>query len=62
MPLFQKTAWFLLLVVFMVGNTAKAQDSTNTEGANRLQRYELVIGSGLAFSLVDYLGYNIFVT
>jgi hypothetical protein len=44
---------------------AKAQDSTHTDGAKPidkpLERYEYVIGSCLAFSLVDYLGYNILV-
>ncbi len=45
---------------------AKAQcwvnlDSTKTDGVQRFERYEAVIGSCLAFSLLDYTGYNIFV-
>ena len=35
------------------------QDSTKTDGAQRLERYELVIGSALVFSLEDYVGYNL---
>jgi hypothetical protein len=42
-------------------SSAKAQDSIHTAGELRLKRYESVIGSCLAFSLVDYAGYNIFV-
>ena len=50
-----------MILLSFAGSPAKAQDSTHTDGELRLKRYELVIGSGLAFSLVDYFGYNIFV-
>ncbi len=56
------------MLLSLVAMRAMAQDSTRTVGEQhpagelRLKRYELVVGSGLAFSLVDYLGYNIFVT
>ena len=51
-----------MFLILFADSAAKYQDSTHTAGQLRLKRYELVIGSGLAFSLVDYLGYNIFVT
>ena len=57
-----KTIFFLTLALSLIALSVKAQDSTHTEGEQRLERYELVIGSALAFSLVDYIGYNIFVT
>jgi hypothetical protein len=43
-----------ILLLIMTTNV-RGQDST------RLKRIEYVVGSCLAFSLVDYLGYNIFV-
>ncbi len=51
-----------MILLSFAGASAKAQDSTHTAGELRLERYELVIGSALTFSLVEYLGYNIFVT
>jgi hypothetical protein len=57
-----KTIFFLMLALSLTVSCAKAQDSTHTAGDLRLERYELVLGSALTFSLVDYLGYNIFVT
>jgi hypothetical protein len=35
------------------------QDSTKTDGAQRLERIEYVVGASLAFSLFDYVGYNL---
>jgi hypothetical protein len=50
----KKLLIFAMLVLLMATNV-RGQDST------RLKRIEYVVGSSLAFSLVDYLGYNILV-
>jgi hypothetical protein len=54
-----KTFSLLTLSLSLAVPSAKAQDSTHTEGVRRLERYELVIGSGLVFSLGDYIGFNL---
>jgi hypothetical protein len=61
-----KAISLLTLALSIAVSQAKAQnaanqDSTNTDGAQRLERFEFVLGSCLAFSLADYAGYNIFV-
>jgi hypothetical protein len=56
------TLFLSLAVLPAKAQSWTTQDSTKTAGEQRLERYELVIGSALAFSLVDYIGYNIFVT
>ncbi len=47
---------FVVLALLIINNSSKAQDST------RLERYGYVVGSCLAFSLLDYIGYNTLVT
>ncbi len=44
---------FLGLLLATSHTTLHAQDST------RLQRYEYVVGASLAFSLLDYVGFNL---
>src|ERR1035437_2471362 len=48
-----KTLAMTLLFALLLASSARAQDST------RLQRFEYVIGASLAFSLLDYVGYNL---
>jgi hypothetical protein len=48
---------FGVAILLILNDSAKAQAHST-----RLQRYESVIGSCLAFSLLDYVGYNIIVT
>lgn len=54
---------FLLSICLLLSTilNARAQDTTNVAGGNRLERYGAVLGSGMVFSLLDYVGYNIFV-
>src|ERR1017187_1771536 len=61
-----KAISLLTLALSLTVTQAKAQsaplnDSTTSDQVKPLERYECVIGSCLAFSLVDYLGYNILV-
>jgi hypothetical protein len=42
-----------VLALFILNNSAKAQDST------RLERYGYVIGASLAYSLFDYVGWSL---
>ena len=48
-----KTLAMTLLFALLLASSARAQDST------RLQRFEYVIGASLAFSLLDYVGFNL---
>lgn len=48
-----RTLLIALILVFLGSSGARAQDST------RLQRYEYVVGASLAFSLLDYVGFNL---
>jgi hypothetical protein len=48
-----KVAIIVLIILFAKPYSANAQDST------RLTRIEYVIGASLAFSLIDYVGFNI---
>ena len=59
-----KIILFLTLFLSLAVLPAKAQswttqDSTKTDGAQRLERIEYVVGASLAFSLFDYVGYNL---
>jgi hypothetical protein len=48
-----RTILMVMLLAFVFAVPAHAQDST------RLERYEYVIGGSAAFSLFDYIGYNL---
>jgi hypothetical protein len=48
-----KTLLLSIGMTFLITSSALAQDST------RLTRYEYVVGATLAYSLIDYYGFNI---
>jgi hypothetical protein len=51
-----RTVLIIILFTFVFVLPIRAQDSTH------LERYGFVVGSCLAFSLLDYIGYNTLVT
>ncbi len=46
---------FVILILMMSYASSRAQDTTST----KLERAGYVVGSSLAFSLIDYVGYSL---